>query len=119
MPALYFPRFSLASLRRQVAALKRRLDRALPQLRLEAAANHITRLWEIAVAKQQPKPDPVDCVHVIADAGFRPESWTELHGYIRHCRRYLKTPDAAEIIAKLFPPGKKPNPSAILINRPT
>ena len=33
-----------------------------------------------------------------------------------HCQRFRITPDAGEIIGKLFPPGNKPVPSAILIN---
>ena len=111
-----YRRPSLASLRRQVDALKRKLARILPTLRLKGAANHIVKLWNIAVAKQKPKPDPIDCVHVISGAGFRPESWNSLHGYIEQCHRYDATPDAGEIIGKLFPSGKKPNPSAILIN---
>ena len=114
MLQLYRPP-SLASLRRQVDALKRKLARILPTLRLKSAANHIVELWNIAVSKKKPKPDPIDCVHVISKAGFRPESWNPLHGYIEQCRRYRTTPDAGEIIGKLFPPGKKANPSSILI----
>ena len=110
-----YPRVTLASLRRQVDALKRKLARILPTLRLRSAADHIVKLWNIAIAKKKPKPDPIDCVHVISKAGFRPESWNPLHGYIEQCRRYRRTPDAQEIINKLFPPGKKANPSAILI----
>ena len=117
MLSLYTPRVTLASLRRQVDALKRKLARILPTLRLKSAANQIVKLWNIAVAKKKPKPDPIDCVHVISGAGFRPESWKPLHGYIEQCQRYRTTPDAQEIIGKLFPPGTKANPSAILINR--
>ena len=115
MLQLYRPP-SLASLRRQIDPLKRKLARVLPTLRLRSAAGHIVKLWNIAVAKQKPTPDPIDCVHVISSAGFRPESWNPLHGYIDHCQRYRTTPDAGEIIGKLFPPGNKPVPSAILIN---
>jgi len=111
-----YPRITLASLRRQVDALKRKLARILPTLRLRSAADQIVKLWNIAVAKKKPKPDPIDCVHVISGAGFRPESWNPLHGYIEQCHRYHATPDAREIINRLFPSGKKPNPSAILIN---
>ena len=96
-------------------ALKRKLTRVLTALRLKGAASHIVKLWNIAVAKQKPKPDPIDCVHVIAGAGFRPESWNPLHGYLDHCQRFRITPDAQEIIGKLFPPGRKANPSSILI----
>ena len=110
-----YSRSTLASLRRQVDALKRKLVRVLPVLRLRSAADHIVKLWNIAVDKKKPKPDPIDCVHVISKAGFRPESWNSLHGYIEQCHRYRNTPEAREIIGKLFPSGKKPNPSAILI----
>ena len=110
-----YPRISLASLRRQVDPLKRKLARVLPVLRLKGAANHIVKLWNIAVAKQKPRPDPIDCVHVITVAGFRPEPWNPLHGYMDHCQRFRITPDAQEIIGKLFPPGRKADPAAILI----
>ena len=110
-----YSRAALASLRRQVDALKRKFARVLPVLRLRSAADHIVKLWNIAVAKKKPRLDPVDCVRVIADAGFRPKSWNPLHGYIEQCQRYGATPDAGEIIGKLFPPGKKTDPSAILI----
>ena len=70
-----YSRVTLASLRRQVYALKRKFARVLPILRLRSAADHIVKLWNIAVARQKPRLDPVDCVRVIADAGFRPESW--------------------------------------------
>ena len=98
------PRIPLSSLRRQVDALKRLWDRVLPALRLKIAVNHIAQLWEIAVAKQQPKPDPIDCVHIISDAGFRPESWNPLHAYLEHTDRYRRIPDPKEIINKLNPP---------------
>ena len=32
-----------------------------------------------------------------------------------HCQRFRITPDAREIIGKLFSPGRKADPSAILI----
>ena len=123
---VFAPTTSLASLRRQVDALKRKLDRLLAAHRIKVAANHIVQLWNIAVAKSaphpdtgiKPKPDPIDCVHIMADAGFRPESWNPLHGYIDRCEYYQMTPDAQEIINKLHLPKKLasliaalPNPS--------
>ena len=57
MLQLYRPP-SLASLRRQVDALKRKLARVLPTLRLRSAAGHIVKLWNIAVANNSPGPTP-------------------------------------------------------------
>ena len=113
---VFAPRISLASLRRQVDALKRKLDRVLAAHRLKSAANLIVELWNIAVANKQPKPDPIDCVHIIADAGFRPKSWNILHGYIDHCQRYQIPPAAKEIINKLHPPRKLASLIAVLTN---
>jgi len=106
----YTPGVTRASLRRQVDAPKRKLAHVLPMLRLRGAANHIVKLWNIAVASQKPRPDPIDCVHLMAGTGFRPESWNPLHGYLEHCQRYRTTPDAGEITGKPFPPGKKARP---------
>ena len=108
---------SLASLRRQVNALKRKFARVLAAYRLRLVANRIVELWNIAVAKTQPVPDPIDCVHIVADAGFRPKSWNPLHAYIRNCRRYDTSPAAEEIINRLIPPKQRVNPSTILANR--
>ena len=79
---------------------------SLASARLKAAVSRIVRLWEIAVEKKKPVPDPMDCVHIVAGAGFRPQSWNPLHGYIDHCRRFRVSPDANEIIDKLRPPRK-------------
>ena len=113
---VFGPRISLASARRQVKALKRKLDRVLAAYRLKSAANRIVKQWNIAVANKQPRPDPIDCVHIIADAGFRPKSWNILHGYIDHCQRYNLLPDAKEIINKLHPPRKLASLVAVLTN---
>ena len=112
----YLPRpgISLASARRQVDALKRKLALVLAQYRLKQVADHIVELWNIAVAKKKPRPDAVDCVRIVADAGFRPKSWNVLHGYIDHCWCYGLLPDVAGIIGKLLPPGKKATPAAAL-----
>ena len=71
MFTLSLPRISLASARRQVDALRRKLDRVLPALRLRNAASRIVRQWDGATP-EKPGPDPVDCVRIIAGAGFRP-----------------------------------------------
>ena len=106
MFTLDLPRISLASARRQVDALKRKLDRVLAAHRLKTAVNRIVRHWEIALEKNKPGPDAIDCVHIVRDSGFRPESWNPLHGYIDHCQRFRLTPEFGEIIGKLRPPRK-------------
>ena len=107
---------SLSQARRQVAALKRKLDRVLAVYRLKSAVNRIVQLSNTAVAAEQPGPDPVDCVHIIADAGFRPKSWNPLHGYIDQCQRYRAVPDAEEIVNKLRPPRRLSSLIALLPN---
>ena len=98
---------SLASIRRQIEALERKCARQLAIYRLKPAVDQITELWNIAVAKNQPKPDPLTCVRKVVDAGFRLPTFTALHTYIKDCRKYGKFLDAKEIADKLFPPGKK------------
>ena len=108
------PGISLAAARRQIDALKRKLDRILAAYRLKAAVSQIVRLWEIAVEKKKPVLDPIDCVHKVRKAGFRPESWNVLHGYIDHCQRFSLTPGFDEIIDKLSPPRKMVSLMAVL-----
>ena len=128
MFSLYPPRITLASLRRQFEALKRKYARVIAAAVLKPVADHIVRLWEIAVSKpapypdtgKQPVPDPVDCVRIVSDAGFRPttpKTWNALHGYIDQCQRYRYVPDADEIIEKLLPPGKKISLSVVFPKR--
>ena len=114
MLSLYRPGITLTSLRRQFEALKRKLDRLLAASRLKSATSRIVRLWEIAVEKKKPLPDPVDCVHIMARAGFRPESWNYLHGYIDHCQRFRAVPDAEEILSKLSLPRRLSSLIAVL-----
>ena len=109
---------TISQLRNQINALKRKLAPILDAYRLKSAANHIVRRWSAAVEKKKPVPDPVDCVQIIAGAGFRPQAWNPLHAYIDQCQRYRSCPDAGEIINTLNPPRKLasliaalPNPS--------
>ena len=114
---MFKPRITLRSLRRRFEALKRKYARVIAASILMPVANQIVVLWNIAVAKKQPKPDPVDCVHIVAHAGFRPKSWNSLHGYIDHCERYHTSPGADEIINHLLPPKQRVILSEVLPNR--
>ena len=125
MFTLHLPIISLASARRQLEALKRKLEvfkrkhaRVIAAAVLKPVARRITHLWETAVENKQPVPDPIDCVHIVTDAGFRPiTTWNVLHGYIDHCQRFRIVPDPDEIIAKLLPPREKVNLSSVLPKR--
>ena len=83
---------SLASIRRQIEALERKCARLLAIYRLKPAVDQITELWNIAVAKNQPKPDPLTCVRKVVDAGFRLPTFTALHTYIKDCRKIRQVP---------------------------
>ncbi len=108
---------TISSLRRQIEALKRKYAREIAAAVLKPVANQITRLWEIAVAKKQPKPDPLDCVQKVAQAGFRLHTFKALHGYIEDCRRYGGFPDADVIVNKLLPPKQRVELSVVLPDR--
>ena len=101
---------TLSSLRRQVDALMRKYARKLAIYRLRPVADQICQLWAIAVAKKQPTPDPLSCIHKVVDAGFRLQTITTLHVYLEDCCRYGAFPDADKIINKLLPPQKSPLP---------
>ena len=114
---LYRPGITIASLRRQFEALKRKYARVIAAAVLKPIADRIVRLWEIAVERKQPKPNPLLCVRKVADAGFCLQTFKDLHIYVDDCQRYGGFPDADEIINKLLPPGVKVNLSAVLPNR--
>ena len=108
---------TISSLRRQIEALKRKYAREIAAAVLKPVANQITRLWEIAVAKKQPKPDPLDCVQKVAQAGFRLHTFMALHLYLENCQRNGGFPDADEIIKKLLPPKQPVELSVVLPGR--
>ena len=114
---LYRPRITLASLRRQFEALKRKLHRHARDIAafvLRPVADQITRLWDIAVEKNQSKPDPISCVQKVVRAGFRLSTFKSLHTYIKDRRTYGGFPDADEIINLLLPPKQRVTLSEVL-----
>ena len=70
-------------------------------------AKQIVELWDIALANQQPKPDPMTCISKFTDAGIRMQTFKEVHIYLRDCGTYGGFPDAIEIANRLFPVGGK------------
>ena len=120
MFTLYRPGITLASLRRQFEEIKRKYARIIAAAVIKPVADHIVELWNIAVAAKLPVPDPVNCVRIVADAGFRPKTpktWIALHEYIDHCERYRLLPDADEIIEKLLPPKQRVQLHVVLLDR--
>ena len=98
---------SLRSIRRWVEGLKRRFARELAMVRVLPVANQIVELWNIAIANQQPKPDPLTCIGKFTDAGIRLQTFKDVHIYLKDCRKYGDFPDAIEIASRLFPAGGK------------
>ena len=70
---------SLRSIRRWVEGLKRRFARELAMVRVLPVANQIVELWDIAMANQQPKPDPMTCIGKFTDAGIRLQTFKDVH----------------------------------------
>ena len=88
--------------------------RVMALAHLKPVADPILELWNIALAKQKPAPDPVSCIQTVAGAGCRLRNLTSLHAYMKSCREYKAFPSGEEIAAKLFPPGKKVDLSTVL-----
>ena len=105
---------TVAPIRRQFEALKREFAHKIAVAHLKPVANRITELWNIAIAKKQPKPTPMSCIRKVTDAGFRLHNFNMLHGYLDDCFSYDWFPNPVEIIDKLFPPGKNVDLSAAL-----
>ena len=109
--------YSISQLRRQFEALKRKYARVIAAAVLKPVADKIVNLWDIATAKKQPKPNLILCVQKVVQAGFRLDTFTALHTYIKDCRHYGGFPGAGEIINKLLPPKKPVELSAVLPGR--
>ena len=109
--------YSISQLRRQFEALKRKYARVIAAAVLKPVADKIVNLWEIATTKKQPKPTPIICVQKVVKAGFRLNTYTSLHTYIKDCRHYGGFPDAGEIVNKLLPPKERVELSAVLPGR--
>ena len=114
---MYSSGITLASISRQVDSLTRKFARKLAIYHLKPVTDQITELWAIAVAKKQPLPDPLSCVRKVVDAGFRLNTYTALHTYLKDCRRYGGLPDAGEIIRRLLPPKQRVTLDAVLPGR--
>ena len=108
---------TISSLRRQIEALKRKYAREIAAAVLEPVADKIVNLWDIATAKNQPKPSPLICVREVAEAGFRLRTFNALHAYIDNCRNYGGFPDADEIVNRLLPPKQRVELSVVLPDR--
>ena len=109
--------YTLSQLRRQFEALKRKYARQIAAAVLRSTASEITRLWEIAIARKQPKPSPLLCIQEVVKAGFRLTTFNKLHAYLEDRRRYGGVPEADEIINRLLPPGKRVELDLVLPNR--
>ena len=109
-----YPGVTLASLRRQLNALTRKYARLIAVAHLTPVTDRIAELWNIAIDKKKPKPDPVSCIRKIADAGFRVTTFKDLHIYLKDCRYYNWFPAAQEIANHLFPPGEQIDLSVVL-----
>ena len=105
---------TVAPIRRQFEALKREFAHKIAVAHLRPVANQITELWEIAIAKKQPKPSPPSGIRMVTEAGFRLQNFNMLHGYLDDCASYDWFPNPLEIIERLFPPNKKVDLSAAL-----
>ena len=108
---------TLSRIRSQFEALKRKYARVIAAATLKPVANKITRLWEIAVKKKQPKPNPVICIHEVVDAGSRLKTFNALHAYIDDCRCYDNLPNTDEIIDRLLSPNERVDLYEVLPNR--
>ena len=104
---------SLSQIRNAIEVLERKLSRDLAMHRVRPIADQITELWNIAIAKQQPKPAPISCISKFIDNGIGLPTFTVLNTYLKDCRKYGDIPDAKGIVKKIFPPGRKVNLSSI------
>ena len=84
---------SLSQIRNAIEILERQLSRELAMHRVRPIADQITELWNIAIAKQQPKPDPITCISKFIDNGIGLPTFTALHTYLKDCRKYGDIPE--------------------------
>ena len=101
----YMP--TLKSIRRWVEGLKRRFARELAMVRVLPVAKQIVELWDIAIANQQPKPDPMTCIGKFTDAGIRMQTFKNVHIYLRDCGDLWKLPRRHRNRQQALPPRQK------------
>ena len=114
---MYDTGITISQIRREIKALKRKYAREIAAAVLSPVVDQIVELWNIALAKKLPKPDPLSCVQKVVKAGFRLQTFKALHGYLEDCRYYNYFPDPEVITAKVFPPGRKVELAAVLPGR--
>ena len=114
---MYDTGVTISQIRRQIEALKRKYAREIASAVLSPVVDQIVELWNIALAKKLPKPDPLSCIRKVVKAGFRLQTFKALHGYLEDCRYYNYFPDPEVIIQKVFPPGRKVELAAVLPGR--
>ena len=78
---------TFSQLRSQVDVPKRKYAREIAAAVLKPVASKIVNLWDIAIAKNQPKPSPLLYLQMVAKAGFRLQTFKALHVYLEDCRR--------------------------------
>ena len=94
---------TLSQIRSQVDALCRKYHRELAIYRAAKLANEISRLWMIAVANKQPKPDPFSCVRKFVEAGFRLRTYMAFQNYLQRCIDDERFPEVRAIATTLLP----------------
>ena len=105
---------TLRQLRDQFEALKRKYARVIAMAHAKTAADQIVELWNIALAKGQPRPDPVSCIKKFIDAGLRMPGFKAVLTYLKDIKTYGGFPEAGAMAEMLFPPGKKVDLNAVL-----
>ena len=85
---MYDTGITISQIRREIKALKRKYAREIAAAVLSPVVDQIVELWNIALAKKLPKPDPLSCVQKVVKAGFRFQTFKALHGYLEDCRYY-------------------------------
>ena len=77
---------SLSRIRSKIEALERKLARPLAVVKLRPLAEEYCDQWEAAHADKKPLPEAQPLIQRIADRGFRLNTFTNLHLYIKRCR---------------------------------
>ena len=94
---------SLAQLRREVNAIKRKLVRELRVVRARRAAEEYCDLWADLISRKNLPPDPFRLLGKLFKHTSRSGNFAAVDGYLNQCRdrRHLPHPNA--ILFRLLP----------------
>ena len=108
--------YTLSQIRRRVDALKRKYAADITVIKLRPLAEEYCLLWAEALSDGNAPPESYAFIRHIARHGFRLNTFTALHLYLKRCREGGRNPNPIGIIASLLPEVSPSRLEQLLLN---